>query len=294
MTIEQRITVCAEEIERALHDYLKLSDHDLERIAEAQAYSLLGGGKRIRPFLVLTFCEVLGGKKEKAIPLACALEMIHTYSLIHDDLPCMDDDTYRRGKLTNHMVFGEATAVLAGDALLTKAFETVSSAEVLSDRERVEAVLILARAAGDRGMIGGQVMDMGAQGNNMLSLSYLEKMHSLKTGALIKAAAALGCLAAEQTAADIVASAELYAEKIGLAFQVIDDILDEIGDKETLGKSIGKDHDANKLTFLRFYNVEQANEYATMLTRQAQKAIEGFDEEKILFRLADYLLNRKK
>ena len=190
------------------------------------------------------------------------------------------------------MIF--CTAVLAGDALLTKAFETVSSAEVLSDRERVEAVLILARAAGDRGMIGGQVMDMGAQGNNMLSLSYLEKMHSLKTGALIKAAAALGCLAAEQTAADIVASAELYAEKIGLAFQVIDDILDEIGDKETLGKSIGKDHDANKLTFLRFYNVEQANEYATMLTRQAQKAIEGFDEEKILFRLADYLLNRKK
>ena len=243
----------------------------------------------------MAFCKTLGGAKEKALPLACALEMIHTYSLIHDDLPCMDDDEYRRGRLTNHKVFGEAVAVLAGDALLTKAFEVVSASNDLSSEEKVEAIKILSTAAGDRGMIGGQVMDMAAEAcDATLDLSYLTRMHGRKTGALIKAAAMLGCLSAGKSKEDaVVTAASGYAEKIGLAFQVVDDVLDVTSDVATLGKNVGVDGAQNKLTFMRFYSVEQAEAYAKTLTKEAVKVISPFDKEGELEALAKYLLSRK-
>ena len=284
---------CAKEVEASLATHVQSDDRDIKEIFDAQAYSLLGGGKRIRPYLVMTFCQVLQGNKEKALPLACALEMIHTYSLIHDDLPCMDDDEYRRGRLTNHKVFGEATAVLAGDALLTKAFSVVAKADLLSAEEKIAAIDILSSAAGDLGMIGGQVMDMGAEAcEEPKSLSYLIKMHEMKTGALIKAAAQLGCLAAGQLE-DKGAIATAYAANIGLAFQVVDDILDVTSDVETLGKNVGVDDAQNKLTFMRFYSVESAGEYARELTNKAIEAVREIDRDGELCALAQYLLNRK-
>lgn len=293
--VQKRLVACAQEVEAALAAYMDNEDSDIKEIFDAQAYSLLGGGKRIRPYLVMAFCEALGGIREKALPLACALEMIHTYSLIHDDLPCMDNDDYRRGRLTNHKVFGEATAVLAGDALLTKAFEVVSGATVLSAEEKVEAVRILSRAAGDQGMIGGQMMDMAAQNaSQALARPYLIKMHGKKTGALIVAAAKLGCLSAGKYAKDeIVCAATRYAEKIGLAFQVVDDLLDVTGDATILGKSIGVDSASNKLTFMNFYSVEQAEAYADELTEQAIQEVAAIDVKEELKALAVYLQSRK-
>ena len=293
--VNGQLVACAEEVEAALAAYMNNEDQDLKEIFDAQGYSLLGGGKRIRPYLVMAFCKTLGGAKEKALPLACALEMIHTYSLIHDDLPCMDDDEYRRGRLTNHKVFGEAVAVLAGDALLTKAFEVVSASNDLSSEEKVEAIKILSTAAGDRGMIGGQVMDMAAEAcDAALDLSYLTRMHGRKTGALIKAAAMLGCLSAGKSKEDaVVTAASGYAEKIGLAFQVVDDVLDVTSDVATLGKNVGVDGAQNKLTFMRFYSVEQAEAYAKTLTKEAVKVISPFDKEGELEALAEYLLSRK-
>ena len=294
--IQKQLVACAQEVEAALAAYMANEDSDIKEIFDGQAYSLLGGGKRIRPYLVIAFCEALGGAREKAIPLACALEMIHTYSLIHDDLPCMDNDDYRRGRLTNHKVFGEATAVLAGDALLTKAFEVVSESVALSAEEKVMAVKILSRAAGDRGMIGGQIMDMAAQSaSKAADCSYLIKMHNMKTGALIMAAAKLGCLAAGKYENDeCVLAANRYVEKIGLAFQVVDDMLDVTGDATILGKNIGVDSALNKLTFMNFYSVEQAEAYASELTEQAITDVSPIDAQGELEALAVYLLRRKK
>ena len=293
--IKNKIEACAIETETALASCVSAADADLKKIADAQTYSLLGGGKRIRPFLVLAFCEMLGGAKEKAMPLACALEMIHTYSLIHDDLPCMDDDDYRRGRLTNHRVFGEATAVLAGDALLTGAFGVVAEAKALSAEEKVAALALLSAAAGAEGMIGGQTMDMAAQTDDISTdEAYLVKMHGMKTGALIRAAAKLGCIAAGRGCDEtVLAAADAYAARIGLAFQVVDDLLDVTGDAQTLGKNVGVDSAANKLTFLRFYTVEGAEAYAARLTEEAVSAITAYDADGTLAALARYLLDRK-
>lgn len=286
--------MCARSMEEALTQYVRSDDDELQTISDAQTYSLLAGGKRIRPYLVLAFCRAMGGCEEKAVPLACALEMIHTYSLIHDDLPCMDDDDYRRGKLTNHKVFGEATAVLAGDALLTKAFGVIASSSVLSHRQIVKAVSLLSHCAGDKGMIGGQMMDMAAENGKTADLSYLKKMHGLKTGALIEAAAKLGCIAAEkEDDSKAMRAAEIYARNIGLAFQVVDDVLDVIGDAQLLGKNVGSDREADKLTFMKFYSVEEAKEVAKELTETAREAIAPFDKEGELSALAEYLLNRQ-
>ena len=285
----------ADLVERELLSYFETEDPDLSSIFRAQKYSILGGGKRIRPYLVLAFCRIMGGDERAAFPLACAIEMIHTYSLIHDDLPCMDNDDYRRGKLTNHKVFGEATAVLAGDALLTKAFEAVCSAPCLSPEAKAEATLLLAVSAGDLGMIGGQVMDMDAEKTKARSLEYLKKMHGLKTGALIRASARLGCIAAGLSADDkAVIAADRYAEKIGLAFQVIDDMLDVVGDASLLGKNVGSDKEAEKLTFMNFYSVEEAKIFASSLTADAIDAIKEYDTEGELQALATYLLERNK
>ena len=283
----------AERTERELSSCFREQGNAPIVISEAQKYSLLGGGKRIRSYLVHSFCRLFGGTESAAKPLACAIEMIHAYSLIHDDLPCMDNDDYRRGKPTNHKMFGEATAVLAGDALLTKAFQTVAQSAELSTEDKLRAITELSLAAGDNGMIGGQVLDMEAQADNEFSISHLIQIHSMKTGALIRAAAKLGCIAAGLSDnSDEFCAVDRYAEKIGLAFQVVDDLLDVVGEVSVLGKKTGADAAANKLTFLKFYSIEEEKNYAQRLTAEAIEAIKEYDSEGEFFALANYLLER--
>ena len=287
------LTKNSELVERALEGFCSDTDDDFGIVMDAERYSLLGGGKRIRPFIVNEFCRVLGGDIEASMPLACALEMIHTYSLIHDDLPCMDDDDMRRGKPSNHKKFGYANALLAGDALLTRAFETVASAKSLSPAVKAESVRLLARAAGDRGMIGGQVIDLDSE-NKSISFDKLLKLHSLKTGALIACAAKLGCLAAGfGEGSEQMASAVSYAEKIGIACQAVDDMLDVTSNAETLGKTIGSDRDNGKTTFLSFFDLEGTEKYAKELTDRAKLALADIPDSKTLGELADYLLERR-
>ncbi len=288
----ERIKQNSERVEAALVAYSSGEDEDIGLIFEAQRYSLLGGGKRIRPFIVNEVCRALGGSEEASMPLACAIEMIHTYSLIHDDLPCMDDDDMRRGKPSNHKRFGYANALLAGDALLTKAFATAAGAEKLGAQQRAEAVKLIADAAGDCGMIGGQIMDLEGE-IRAHSFDKLLRLHSLKTGALIVCSARLGCLAAGYDAdSDEAKKLSAYAAKIGLAFQVVDDILDVTADEQQLGKSVNSDAEQNKTTFLTFYTVEEAIKYARVLTEEAVTSIEGLSDSDVLTSLAYYLLER--
>ena len=290
--LKQTLIDRAEQVERALEQYSKAEDADLQVLFDAQAYSLLGGGKRIRPFLVNEFCRVLGGEEKASMPFACALEMIHTYSLIHDDLPCMDDDDLRRGKPTNHKVFGYATALLAGDALLTKAFLTAAQNPDVSAEVRAEAVRILAEAAGECGMIGGQIMDLRGE-HEVLSLATLERLHRLKTGALMECAARLGCLAAGYFPdSERSRQAVAYASGIGLAFQVVDDLLDVCGDSETVGKTVGTDATHNKTTFLTYFDQDGAKQYAMERTAEALTAISDWEGSGLLSDLAVYLTER--
>ena len=279
-------------VEDALAEYYSESDEDLSLILDAEAYSLFAGGKRIRPFLVLEFCRMFGGKIEDALPFACAIEMIHTSSLIHDDLPCMDDDDLRRGRPTNHKVFGYANALLAGDALLMRAFETLATAPVPDSAIR-KATAALASAAGDFGMIGGQIMDVNNKVTEGSDIEKLKKLHRKKTGALISCSALLGCIAAnldwndERTAA-----AMRYAENVGLTFQIIDDILDVVGNESTLGKSIGSDAELGKTTFMSYYSVDEARALAAELTAEAVSVIAEFEGSDALTDFAVYLLER--
>lgn len=264
----------------------------LEKMLEAMAYSLSNGGKRIRPMLVLEFCRVCGENPEKAIPFAVALEMIHTYSLIHDDLPCMDNDDMRRGKPSSHKVFGEANALLAGDGLLTLAFETALSAKDMSDSQKAQAGLVLAKAAGCAGMIAGQVMDL-ANEERQASLDEVAHTDRLKTGELIMAAASLGCIAANADEARIGAARE-YCSDIGLAFQIVDDILDVTSSSEVLGKPVGSDGENGKSTYVSLLGLEKSKELAEELTGKAKAALSVFGEEKeFLYILADKLADRK-
>ena len=279
--------------EEALRQYYT-EDEDLKILLDAERYSLFAGGKRIRPLLTLEFCKMFGGKEEVALPFACAVEMIHTYSLIHDDLPCMDNDDLRRGKPTNHKVFGESTALLAGDALLTGAFEAVASNTAAGADNAAKAVAYLASCAGRYGMVGGQIMDLEGEGRE-LSLDALIKLHSLKTGALISAAAVLGALAANVSFSDpCMQDVITYAENIGLAFQIVDDILDQTGDAEALGKNVGVDAEHQKNTFLSFFSVEEAQFYADRLTNEAISALRKYPDSDALCSLAEWLSKRKK
>ena len=245
---------------------------------DAMRYSLLAGGKRIRPVLLLECCRICGGDPQAALPFAGAVEMIHTYSLIHDDLPCMDDDDLRRGRPTNHKVYGEATAVLAGDALLTAAFEFMLESQAALPPERaLEAAGILARAAGGRGMVGGQVLDMAGEGH-ALGLNEVEELQRLKTGALISAAAEMGCVLAGGTAEQR-QGAVRYAQCLGLAFQIQDDILDVVGDEATLGKRVGSDAKREKTTFVTLKGVEACRELVEKLTAEAEDALSCFGPE---------------
>nr|WP_319487971.1 farnesyl diphosphate synthase [uncultured Caproiciproducens sp.] len=285
-----------EMIDAKLAEYLPEEDFLQADLINAMRYSLLGGGKRIRPILVLEFCRICGGDEKTALPFACAVEMIHTYSLIHDDLPCMDDDDMRRGRPSNHKVFGEDTALLAGDALLTMAFETMLSDEAVSlaGTQRVaKAAGLLARAAGAYGMVGGQVIDLMSEGRS-ITLETLKQMDECKTGALILASAQMGCVLAGADDRQLEA-VENYARAIGLAFQIVDDILDVTSDTQTLGKPVGSDNGNNKCTYVSLMGLQNAGKAAEELTSAAVEALKGFGEEaEYLIELAKKLAARKK
>lgn len=293
MTWSERYPEYCSMIEAALPQYLPPVTLPQGKVCEAMAYSLLDGGKRIRGCLTLAMCELCGGEVQSALPLACAIEMVHAYSLIHDDLPCMDNDELRRGKPSCHIKFGEGTALLAGDALLTHAFSAASDAYfngTLPAETVLRCVNQLSRAAGVEGMIGGQVIDTAPEEVPMTP-EQLEAMHSMKTGALIRSAAVLGCLAAGAPR-DVVMQADLYAAKIGLAFQIVDDILDATEESEKLGKSTS-DADNNKTTYITLYGVEKAREMVRRLVLEADLAVKGtvLDDE-MLYELADTLAKR--
>ncbi len=294
MTVEQRLAQYTGMVEDKLMQYIQpVEDHGQGIVFEACRYSAMAGGKRLRPALVLEFCRICGGDIQAALPFACALEMIHTYSLIHDDLPCMDDDDLRRGKPTNHKVYGEAVAVLAGDGLLNLAFETASdrSGCTVDAETQVKAIALLARASGMNGMIGGQILDMQAE-QTRISAEQLQTLQELKTGALICAAAQLGCLIGGAREEQAAAALE-YARCIGLAFQIQDDILDVEGDEASLGKPIGSDAENGKSTYPSLYGLEHCHELVHTLSEEAVSALSVFSERGILPELARSLARRK-
>ena len=269
---------------------LFLGEKPYGKLQEAMRYSLLSGGKRVRPVLTCAFSQLFGGAWERAVAPGCALELVHTYSLIHDDLPCMDNDDLRRGKPTCHKVYGETLAVLAGDALQPEAFAILAAAEGLSAQQRVDAVAVLARAAGSDGMVAGQVLDLGGKCRNREQVEFL---HSLKTGAMIAAAAELGCVAADATPEQRQAARE-YAGAVGLAFQIRDDMLDVIGNESEFGKPVGSDREEGKTTFVDLIGLEGCEREVAACTARARAALENFPGNEFLLELADELARRKK
>lgn len=270
-------------------------DYNEPIVFDAMKYSLSIGGKRIRPALVFEFCRVCGGDIEKALPFAMALEMVHTYSLIHDDLPCMDNDDTRRGMPSCHIKYGESYALLAGDALLTLAFELIAESEIAKSNPKIglEAVKILSKFAGVCGMIGGQVVDLQSEGKK-ISLDTLKTMDTLKTGMLIKAGAQLGALTANASEKQFECATK-YAVNLGHAFQIVDDILDVIGDEKVLGKATGADKLNDKSTYVSLLGLEKSQDYAKKLTDEALKCLDIFgDEAEFLKNLALELLSRNK
>ena len=277
----------------AIEEFLQgqfCEDLPQKRLFDAMRYSLLAGGKRIRPVLTLEFCRICGGDAEKAMPFAAAIEMVHTYSLIHDDLPCMDNDDLRRGKPTNHVVYGECTAVLAGDALQAEAFGTILRSELSADA-RANCAEILADAVGSDGMCAGQFLDMAGE-NKVLSEEDLNEINSRKTGALLIAACKMGVAAAGGRDEQLEAAA-LFGAAIGAAFQIRDDILDVISTNEALGKPVGSDAQENKNTYMALYGEERCMEMIRRLTESAKSALSGaFSDTAFLSGLADSMVTR--
>lgn len=277
--ISQRLNENALAVEAQLAKLLEGSGYTYQKLLDSMNYSISAGGKRVRPTLVLEFAKLFGGTEEQAMPYACAIEMIHTYSLIHDDLPCMDNDDMRRGKPTNHRQFGEATALLAGDALLTMAFGITASNPNVTPERNMQAVKILSENAGVYGMCGGQMIDLTGEGRK-LTYGELIEMNTLKTGALMMASAHLGCAAAGAYGdSEKRTAAGEYARNIGLSFQVIDDLLDE-------GTEDGK------TTFLTFMSDDEARSYAAELTQNAIDAVKGYEGSEFLCGFAEMLLKR--
>lgn len=292
ISVKDELSRYAETVEFRLAELLPDADPETTVISEAMRYAALGGGKRIRPYLVYAFSRLSGGDPTVALDLGCALEMIHSYSLVHDDLPAMDDDVLRRGKPTCHVAYGEANAILAGDGLLTRAFGVAAYCGAPAEIIR-RAVAELSDAAGYAGMVGGQTLDIATEGKPVTQET-LVKLQRLKTGVLIRCACRLGCLAGGVYDGELFAAADLYAEKIGLAFQVIDDILDGVGDPALLGKSVGKDQASGKTTWLSLLGKDGAEAFAEELTREAAEAVAPYDPEGRLASLAGLLLMRKK
>ena len=269
--------------------YDRFSDEPQKQLFEAMKYSLLAGGKRLRPIFVFDFCRMCGGDWHEAAPLAAAVEMIHTYSLIHDDLPCMDNDDFRRGRPTNHKVYGEALAVLAGDALLTDAFMAVASCNLPKSEDMGTAVALLAECAGSLGMVGGQVLDIMAEQRECIAQEVLD-IQNRKTGRLISAACALGAIAGGATEEQFDAACK-FAAGLGLAFQIRDDMLDVIGTQEEMGKGVGTDETKN--TFVRLYGLEKCEELVQTYTQYAIDALGVFENTEYMVALAKSLTDRR-
>lgn len=290
MDYEKLTADIAEKVEKYLDKYLPRHDNYQKNIYEAMRYSLLGGGKRIRALLTVLCCRMAGGTEEEAMPFACAVEMVHAYSLIHDDLPCMDNDDMRRGKPTCHKAFGEAMAVLAGDGLLGYAFETVLI-NGTDPEKTLKALKTLAVCLGPEGMLGGQVVDLESE-NTDISYEKLVYLQNHKTGALIKAACLMGNIAGGGSYESVL---ESYAENIGLAFQICDDVLDVESTAEVLGKPIGSDEKSHKSTFVTHFGTEKAKEKAMELSESAASAVENINEYgAALAYLARKLAKRRK
>lgn len=279
-------------VEDALDRYLPSTDLRPERLHEAVRYSILAPGKRIRPILVLASAEAVGGRAEDVLHTACALECIHVFSLIHDDLPCMDNDDYRRGRLTNHKVYGEAMAMLAGDALLTFAFELVADNAAKVPADRIIPVLkMLSRATGTAGMVGGQVVDIESEGLEVTS-NDLEFIHAHKTGALLKASVMAGALLCGASEGQREALGQ-YGKSIGLAFQIADDILDVVGDQDKIGKPIGSDEKSDKATYPKLFGLEESRRRAHKEVGNAVGALSDFGESAEPLRgIARYIVER--
>jgi geranylgeranyl diphosphate synthase type II len=288
-------TTCQRRVDAALQVLFTPPRPELERLYQAMRYSVMNGGKRVRPLLVYATCEALGGNLDQADGAACAVELIHAYSLVHDDLPAMDDDDLRRGQPTTHKAFDEACAILAGDALQSLAFEALGDARGNPENPalRLDMLCHLARAAGSAGMVGGQAIDLGSVGRQ-LDQAALEVMHRHKTGALISVSVLLGALASGRAPADNLSALRHYAEAIGLAFQVQDDILDVESDTATLGKTQGKDQAHDKPTYPALLGLDGAKAYARQLHDQAQAALGGFDTAaEPLRQLARFIVERR-
>ncbi len=294
MTIQSQTQRYKDAVDTAIEQALSSTGLPQQAVIDAMRYSLEAGGKRIRPILTLAFCEACGGDITAATPFAAAVEMIHCYSLIHDDLPCMDNDDMRRGKPSCHIAFGESTALLAGDGLLTEAFAMIarSPKEYGTDpAAALEAAEVLSRRAGIYGMIGGQVIDLSLENGAAATPELLSKMDEYKTSALIQAACEMGVIAAGAGEEKRAVAAE-YGLHLGLAFQIIDDILDVTADEQALGKPVGSDKDSNKTTYVSVYGLERARILAEESTARALGALAEFDSPPFLTSLTNQLLNR--
>ena len=290
MQIDERSREYRQYIEEYLRKfYAQLHDLPQYKLFEAMEYSLLAGGKRLRPLLAMEFCRISGGDPKTAAPFAGAVEMIHTYSLIHDDLPSMDNDDFRRGRPTNHKVYGEAMAILAGDALLTDAFMMASTAQLADPKDMAFAIGMLAECAGSMGMVGGQVLDINSEERELNEQEVID-IQTRKTGALINAACVLGAVAGGATEEQIDAAAK-FAAGLGMAFQIRDDMLDMIGTQEEMGKGVGTD--ATKNTFVRLYGLEKCEELVQTYTQYAIDALSVFNDTEYLVALAKSLTDRR-
>lgn len=292
--MENKIKAYSELINEGLYKYFDAYHPEYKILFDSMRYSVENGGKRVRPLLTLLFCDACGGDVKKAVPMAVAVEYIHTYSLIHDDLPCMDNDDFRRGKPSNHKVYGEAYALLAGDGLLTAAFERISTwcrAGLYDAEIAVRAIEELSRCAGSRGMIGGQVIDLQNEENPDVTIDVLQLLDSLKTGALIEAACVMGCVVAGADD-DMIDYARVFADKLGLAFQIKDDILDVTSTMEKLGKPIGSDAENGKSTYVGILGIEKCQSLVDELTEEAMTALEVFPNNIALKEYAEYLAKR--
>lgn len=290
--MKERLNNYIKIIDNKLQEYLAPKDNPQGIIYEAMRYSVFAGGKRLRPVLMLLVCEMCGGDIAEALPFACALEMIHTYSLIHDDLPAMDNDDLRRGKPTSHKKFGEATAILAGDALLNKAFEVVSEYSGSNPHRAMRAVNIMAVSSGTEGMIGGQIVDMQSEGRR-ITLDELRYLHLNKTGAIIRSACVIGAVMACADDDEIKAVDE-FARNLGIAFQIQDDILDVTGTEEELGKPIGSDAAEGKNTYVSLLGLQESEKMSEEYSLKAKNALDIFGSKaETLRQLTDYLTGRR-
>ncbi|MBR5909711.1 MAG: polyprenyl synthetase family protein [Schwartzia sp.] len=280
-------------VEEGLVRELRTGEAFDARLAESMEYSLTAGGKRLRPILLMAAADAAGGRGEDYLTSACAIEMIHTYSLIHDDLPAMDDDDYRRGKLTNHKVYGAGLATLAGDALLTMAFELLARQQGVSAETLLRVVREVSEAAGANGMVGGQALDLASEGKR-IEMDTLRRMHMAKTGALFRAAVRSGAILAGADDAKLAALTE-YAEAFGLAFQITDDILDVTGDEATIGKPVGSDERNKKSTYVTLTSLDEARHLAREAVDRAHEALAPLGEKAaFLDELAEYLITRDR